>query len=369
MFVAVVTRRRRVLVNILVAAAALILPLGLILALHLEPLALGLTHASPGRAGIGVRQGLTRLDKLEFLLTGGWATGAVALTLAPACPPPPRPGLVAPVTAVGSFVCGLALVFVMLGNYTFSNENLVAFCPLALWGLLLPLIPSPYSRAAGSTTADPATGSSGPRAAFWELKLRPAPGRISGGSAGTALLWLVAVGGTPAVVTLAADSGGAQWGPRYVLFAFPLLILLALKARERMLALGHQLRLINYAFVGVLALSFLLQGLGLFALSVKQDLAARANAAVASTGTRVVVSAFPVIDVLAPTYESHRYLYAPTHSDLVTLMSRLRAGGVGRLTLLCDPINPCAWNGYAGWSHGRIKRVRHIVRFAVYTAS
>lgn len=339
-----VIRRRRVVPLCGLAAVFFLVPIGAILLLHPQPLALGLTHATPGRAGVGVTQGLSKLDKLRFLLSGGWASGLVGGLLAGvAASHRWAPRVTIPLLAAGSLAAGLALAAVMLTGYSFSNENVLAFSPLAIWGLALPLI-------------------------GWERR-----GEEGAGSTVinvSVLLWLLAVLGCVAVVMMAYDSGGAQWGPRYLLFSFPPLILLALKARERMVSAAGSPgigRTVNYSFVGLLALSLLLQGLGLFALSVKQNLAARADRAIAATRADLVVSAFPVIDVLAPTYESHTYLYAPTERELQALMARLRAAGRHRLVLLCDPVNPCRWNGYSGWTHGQVTIIKHAIRFAVYT--
>ena len=323
----VLLRRRDAFVAAAMAFAVLVVPIGLILLLHPEPLAVGLTHASPGRAGLGVRSGLTALDKIEFLVSGGWATGlAAVLCGAGLAARRLSASLVTPIVAVGSMIVGLALALTALvGAHTLSDENILAFCPLALWGLLLPL------------TSPASTGHSGARNEGWGVwRWRPRePVAV--------LVWALAIVGAVAVSVTASDSGGTQWGPRYLLFAFPLLALLALKARERMVAAASgpaRLRLINYSFVGILGLSVLLQCLGLCGLQDKQDLVARVSAAVATTHASVVVSAYPVIDELAPTYETSRYLYAPTQSDLDQLMRQLRSTGTRRSRHALRPAPP-----------------------------
>jgi hypothetical protein len=366
-------RRREMILSCLAAGVCLVLPIGAILLLHPEPLAVGLTHASPGRAAIGIRSGLTTLSKLEFLLTGGIATAAViALAIILVVLRFRKPALVTPILAVGSILTGIGLVVATLTSYTFSNENILAFCPFAMWGVMAPLTMTASLKTSTITSAvsrwfrelwvallsvlHRPTGEQ-PLPAITPANLTPA-------------IWTIAVVATLGVVEAASDSGGAQWGPRYLLFAFPLLALLAMKARQNMLeSRPGRTRVVNYSFALVLAVSILLQCLGLFALHVKQDLAAQTDQAIARTHTHLVVSAFPVIDVLAPTYESNDYLYAPTQSDLVTLMRRLRADGHTRLVMLCDTVDRCTWTGYAGWRHARVHTVKDIAKFAVFTTN
>ena len=343
---AVLCRRRQAWTAILLAGAMMVLPLACIVLLHPEPLALGITHASPGRGAIGIRKSLTRLDRFEFLFDGGWATLLLAGVLIGATIAAMRRSrVVMPIVVIGGFVAGVALTAKMLDPYLVSNQNLFAFCPLALWGLCLPLMWRYPNRSSISTRS---------LLAFVEAHSLEV------------LLWGLALLGPVAVVLMEYDSGGAQWGPRYLLFAFPLLVLLALSMRQRLNDAGGK-RLVNYGFVGMLGFSILLQCAGLMALTIQKDLSSRAAAAVARTHVGTVVSASPIIDVLAPSYRSHRYLYAPTQGQLVTLMGRLHSTGTERTVVMCEPLSHCHWNAYPGWEHGPERIVSHKVGIAVYS--
>jgi hypothetical protein len=352
---AIVFRNRRAWVCLAVAAGVMIVPLGLIVLFHPEPLALGITHASPGRGAIGIRRTLTRLDKFEFLFDGGWSTILLGLTaLGAACSAVLKPRFAGPVIAVGALVSGLALVVKMLDPYLVSNQNIFAFCPLAIWGLCLPITIAMRSQPAMPSVTR-----------LHRIKEAVDDHPVE------SILWALAVGG-PLVVALSEyDSGGAQWGPRYLLFAFPILVLLSLKAREHILSSKalRGTRLINYSFVAVIGLSVLLQAFSLLALDVQKGLSAKTASAVARSGAQVTVSASPIIDVLAPTYAGHEYLYAPTQRDLVTLMTRLRGTGIHTVAVLCEPIHSCHWDAFAGWSHGPKRILNHKVGLAVYSPS
>jgi hypothetical protein len=68
---------------------------------------------------------------------------------------------------------------------------------------------------------------------------------------------------------------------------------LAFRSRQELLSTfagAVERRMVNYSLATLLLASVLLQGLGLLNLSVRQVLAARADAGYAATGTRVVVS-------------------------------------------------------------------------------
>ena len=328
-------RSRQALEVCLLAGCTLCLPILLILQLHPEPLAVGLTHASPGRASVGVNHSLTKLNKLEFLAWGGPATALFfAITATVLALRRFKPAWAIPFAAISSVVVGLALAASMLFGYTWSDENVLAFCPLAIWGVWS-LIFVTWSR----------------KDAIVEV-----------------VLWVIGVVGAISVGVLAFDDGGSQWGPRYLLFAFPIMVLLALKGRQRMLEpegpVGR--RAVNYGFMFVLATSVFLQLLSLKVLTLAHGVAATDDRRIAALHSNVVVSSWPVIDVLAPTYERNTYLYAPTQADMVALMHRLRERHTHRLVMLCEPAKPCRWNGYVGWDHSRIRKVPHSVLYTVY---
>jgi hypothetical protein len=319
--VPLVSLRRRTTMTCLFAAAGFALPLGAIVLLHPEPLLLGLTHASPGRAGTGVGHAAGTLQKFEWIASGGYATGMLAagtvlLVLARRF----RPGLTPAIFAAGSFVAGLALVIQLLSNFTYANDNPLAFCPLAIWG-------------------------------FWSVIVLP----VERASRQIVIaLWVLLAASTIVIAIAMYDYGGAQWGPRYLLFVFPILLVLAFRTRQELISAFqgavHQ-RMINHSFATLLLMSVLLQGLGLLDLSVKQSEAARADAGYARVHASVVVSPWPKIDVLAPFYGHATLLYAATQPALDRLMSTLRHRGFHSVMMLCDPV--CDRTAYPGWSNSR----------------
>ncbi len=333
----VFSNRRNAGVSV-VAAMTTFLPISLVLLLHPEPLAFGLTHLAPGRGGIGIKAGVTMIEKLEWLTRGSYGTLIFALsTLALLQARRFRPSWLPVIAAVGALVTGIALIAELMTHFTFADENPLTFCPLAVLGI-------------------------------WAVLFLP---KVREEQRTVMALWSVAAFGTLAVIFAEYDSGGAQWGPRYLLFVFPLLVLLALRARQELLsglrgALRH--RIFNYSFVVILALSFFMQGLGVTELLVKQELAATTITRIEKLRPHVIVSASSLIDMLAPMYSDHSMLYASSQQDLTKLMHRIRMKRLAQsVTMVCDPRIGCRWNGYSGWSHTRVGRVKNSLSYAVYT--
>src|SRR5579884_1712202 len=194
-------RDRRFLALVSTAGLTLCLPAAAIILLHPQPLALGLTHASPGRTAIGVTPSVSKLQKLQWLTSGGYAnvvllllTGLLMLLWRL------RRRLFLPAFAVGSILLTITYGAHLLTHFGFAYDNPLAFSPLAIWALW------------GSIFL------------FRGDECRDARA-----------LSVIAVLGILAIDLLAYDSGGAQWGPRYFLFSFPLLVLLAVRAREVLL--------------------------------------------------------------------------------------------------------------------------------------
>jgi hypothetical protein len=339
LLIPILFRRRDVLVMAGIAAATFLIPLGIIYELHPQPLVLGLTHASPGRAGISPGATSSRLRRLEWLTSGGYATALFALCTAflVGIRQLKRKWLPTAV-ALCSVAVGLTFVIQLFSHYTWSNLNPLAFCPLAVWGLWAALFVPPRGPARNLFLA----------------------------------VWGLVVAGAVGTTIMAADFGGAQWGPRYLLFVFPLLILLAFVARQEMrqTATGTvEKRAVEFSFVGVLALSILLQGAGVMAIvKAKQELSA-SQAAVAQLQPRIVASADVSIDGLAPLVPNKMLLFAPSRGEFPKLLAAIRRSGARSVIVICGPTFKCQWNGYAGWSHGPIRtKNRRIFRYAVYTS-
>jgi hypothetical protein len=327
------------------AAAALVLlvPLFAIVKLGPQPLALSLTHASPGRAGIltggSGSAAPSHIARLRWLTSGSFATGLlVAVTGVLLLLRLRRPNLLPVAMAAGAVVVGLAYVVQLSLHYTWTNENPLAFCPLLLLGLWLPVL---------LDRRDP--------------RLRE-----------QTLLWLMSCLGALAVVWVAADYGGGQWGPRYLLYVFPLLIPLALKARQVMLLLasgGRQTRMINYSLILLVTCSVGLQSIGIMAIVTGKREWAQTAAVIATRPGQVVLSTGdPSIDSIASIYNRKTLLWASTVPELRSLMATLRRHALGRVTFVCGPRVSCHWNAFPGWRHGRIRR-SNFVRYATYRAN
>src|SRR5579884_879852 len=347
---AAIYRDRRFLALVSTAGLTICLPAAAIILLHPQPLALGLTHASPGRTAIGVTPSVSKLQKLQWLTSGGYAnvvllllTGLLMLLWRL------RRRLFLPAFAVGSILLTITYGAHLLTHFGFAYDNPLAFSPLAIWALW------------GSIFL------------FRGDECRDARA-----------LSVIAVLGILAIDLLAYDSGGAQWGPRYFLFSFPLLVLLAVRAREVLLAgasgVGQEnsaeaqtrsngVRVMNYAFVTAIALGCVLQCLGVMELAAQQNLTATANARVTSLHPAIVVSRSPAIGFLAPMYPDTKLLFAPTRVDLSRLMDLLKQQGHGRLVMVCDPRGgDCDWNSFAGWRHSEVRSVPNRLSYAVFSA-
>jgi hypothetical protein len=335
-----VLRSRPALIGSMAAALVLVLPLAAIVSFNPQPLALGLSHATPGRAGIltagSGAAAPSHLVRLEWLTAGGFATALlVVATIILIGVRRWKPTFLPGALATSATIVGLAYIVQLLTHYTWANENPFAFCPLLVLGLWLPLL---FDRSDA------------------RLKMY-------------LLCWGLALAGALAIVLVAADYGGGQWGPRYLLFAFPLLLPLALKARQVLVALAkgaaHK-RLVGYCFVTLATLSVAVQGIGVLAIVTGKQEWSQTAAVIARQPVRIVVSTGdPSVDSIASIYGQKTILWAASTADLRTLMHTIRVHKLGRVTFVCGPRTACPWNSFSGWSHNRITR-SNFVRYATY---
>ncbi len=321
----------------LVTGALMGSAIGAILLFHPEPLALGLTHVAPGRSAIAAGATNSKLHRLQWLAYGGPATAILlGFSAMIAVFHFWKPTLNAIAVPAGSLIVAVAYTVFILGHFTFASENPIAYCPLGIWGVWSIVVLRPTSKDSRNQTA----------------------------------LWILGMLGVLGIAVSASDFGGPQWGPRYLVFVYPVLILLAFKLRQELrsvTSIGWRPRVAEYSFVGLLAMSVLLQIAGLLSMSVSKNEVARAQAAVAATRPTVVISADPSIDSLAPLQPKKTLLFAPTARQRSGLLSMLSRANVRRLVLVCGPGHACHWNTLAGWTHGRInRRNRHILSFAIY---
>lgn len=346
-------RTRRLLVPVL-AGLVPIVSVGAVMRLQPEPLAVSLTHASSGRAGVTTVVGTaSHLQRIEWLTAGGFATVVLlAFTVLLILTRWRWPRALPPLFAAGSVAAGLALVIQLVTHFSWSNDNPLAFSPILIWGLWSIVLFTGGARDRGTLPANDLDST---------FRL-PAVGA-------QLLLWLLSVLGCVAIMWFAYDYGGGQWGPRYLLFVFPLLLILAFRARELILdrvGPGPQRHLIAYAFVFLLVVSALEQGIGLGAIVTGKREWSRTASVVEALPARVVVSTGdPSLDSLASIYGSKTMLWASTPSELTGLMNELRNQGVRSVALVCGPRSACPWDDFAGWRRDRIRR-SNFVRYASY---
>ena len=275
-------RSRAVLISTAAAAATLLVTLGAIFLLDPQPLMVGLTHASPGRAGISPGATSNRLRRFEWLTSGGYATGLfIGCTVLLAGIRQMKRRWLPTAYALSSVIVGLTFAIQLFSYYKFSDLNPLAFCPIALWGL-------------------------------WSVLLVPKKRAIP---ASLLAIWTICLVGAIGTTVMAADFGGVQWGPRYLLFVFPLAIVLAFWARQNMrqIATGaFEKRAVEFSFVGVLALSVLLQVGGVLAIVKGKQVLYSSQATISQLPTKTVVAADSSIDGLAPLAGKKVLLYSPT---------------------------------------------------------
>ena len=111
------------------------LPLGLIYELHPQPLALGLTHASPGRAGV-ISGSYSHFHRLSWLTHGSWATALFVFFTVVSCGVPAAPAqAVSCHLRIASLTVGIGFVVQLFSHFSWTDLNPMAFCPLAIWGV------------------------------------------------------------------------------------------------------------------------------------------------------------------------------------------------------------------------------------------
>jgi hypothetical protein len=328
-------RTRSVFLMCVAAVAVLVISLGLIFELRPEPLLEGLTHASPGRAPGAL--GSTRLQRIEWLTSGSYATALFVLfSLVMIGLRHVKPGWLIPAFALCSPIVSLAFAIQLFSHYTWSNLNPLAFCPLAVWGV-------------------------------WSILVLPSRDK---GRTAFLVIWSLCLTGAAATVFMATDYGAGQWGPRYLLFVFPLLILLAFRAAQEMrkTASGNFAKhAFGLSFAGLLALSVLMQGVGLGAIVTGKQELSQAQNAIAHLEPRFVVSGDSSVGELAPLAAQKTLLFAPKAGDLAVLMKKLWEDGRKGVVVICAPPAKCQWNGFRGWAHGPIvSRDKKVFQYAVY---
>lgn len=337
---ALIFRRKPALVMSFVAACVMLFPIGLIFELNPMPLALGLTHASPGRSGI-VTSGVGAAPaghwvRLEWLTAGGWATGFfVVATIILVAIRLRKPNLLPTAAPALGILAGSAFVVQLTMHYSWSHDNPLAFSPLLVLGLWLPILMD------------------------WRDKHANA----------FILVWALSVVGAAGIVWMAADYGGGQWGPRYLLFVFPLCLLLVWKAGQTLLSgagSGISRRLIIYAFVVLAGESTVLQAIGVQAIVTgNQQWAQTAAVIEARPGNIVASMGDPTVDSIPSVYGPKTVLWAASRGDFQRLMAVVRKHNLGPVTIVCGPRVRCPWNAFPHWRHGKIRR-SNFVRFAGY---
>lgn len=313
-------------------------PLGLILYAHPEPLALGLTHASPGHGPVGSGPPPSRLTKLGWLAQGivpgigfvVWTIYLVWLRFR-------RPASLPLMMVVGSILLGPILVVELLAGNVQSAMDPLLFTPVALWGAWSILLAGYRSLPVS--------------AAYWAV-------------------WLLATGGIVVMILFLPDTGGGQWGPRYLLVFFPLLILLSLRAREAILSqisITSQRRLTHVVFGALVGMSLMVQVIGVLSLNAAKVRWSNTVGVVGRLPGSVVVSTGDTtIDMFAPLVPRKQLLWAQTGSDLNRLLADMHRTGVRRVDFVCPRDVACHWSAWSGWRESRV-RSSHGVRYAVFS--
>jgi hypothetical protein len=331
---------RRIVTALGAAFLIMCLPLGLIYELNPQPLVLGLTHSSSGRAGV-TSGSYTHFHRLSWLTHGSWATALfVLLTAGLTVVRRLRPRLLPAAFVIASLAVGIGFVVQLFSHFSWTDLNPMAFCPLAVWGVWSLLLLK--------------------RDGFQRMELA---------------VWTLMLVSTVAIVYEAYDYGDSQWGPRYLLFAFPLLILLAIRARQDLrdrVSSPGQTRLVEYGFIGLFSISVLLQCVGIsLAASDKARLNADMNA-ISRLPASVIVAGDGSVPQLAPLAANHTLLFAMPHQySLGHLMALVARDGVTAVTMTCAanlPKKHCHWDGYAGWTHTAVHKGR-LIRYASYSYS
>ena len=343
---AIISRERSTAIRCAVALLLVCTIIGSIFVVDPQPLALGITHAHAGRAGIAPGQSSSYLRRIQWLTAGDWASVLlVVTTVILMVARRVKPVFLAPIFALSSVLMATAYAVFMLGHTGDANDNPLSFCPLALWGL-------------------------------WSILCIPKGESNSKSRQVQRILVGVAIIGSCLTVLASYDFGGA-WGTRYILFVYPVLILLAFVARQDLLSLSASSvskRVVEYSFVCIFALSVLTQAIGFMAIPLEKDFVASAMTKIGNVNAPYIVSDDPNVSILVPLAGTRTILYASNRKSLSNLMSLLASKGVSRVVVTCGPRlkqqfqMSCPWNGFTGWKHGWIHH-GPLLSFGLYTHS
>ena len=144
-------------------------------------------------------------------------------------------------------------------------------------------------------------------------------------------------------ITLAIvpSSGGAQWSPRYLACAAPLLAVVATLPIRSAATLPPAAALqVRWVTIGLLTLSFVVQLEGIVALAKTKRIngAVMDRTAAATTSGEVVIATLPWFpEVNAPLLASRRILFAASPDRVRTAIARAEAAGMRDIAIVTAP--------------------------------
>jgi hypothetical protein len=126
--------------------------------------------------------------------------------------------------------------------------------------------------------------------------------------------------------------GGEQWGARYLLLVYPLLLLLAfyvVTVWERPLS-----NAVTITAAGLLLLSLLLQMSGLHLLFIKHQEQIKDKAIVASLPAALILTNNPFLPSYMTALDDKLFMYVEDEQDVVKLISRMKQNQIDRFALV-----------------------------------
>lgn len=139
-----------------------------------------------------------------------------------------------------------------------------------------------------------------------------------------------------AMVLIFPAAGGAQWGTRYMLPAYPLLILLACYSYEHYAAtVPTSLRLpLRHLFAGLIVLSFVVQAAGIRILFLSHQELYETRDIVERMPTNVILTSDPYFQSYLTSMSTHQFLYVDSEADIRKLAPRLVEEDITRIAII-----------------------------------
>jgi hypothetical protein len=124
-------------------------------------------------------------------------------------------------------------------------------------------------------------------------------------------------------LVLRANWSGVVWGPRYFLTIVPLLVVLSLRRSK--------------IAVGLIVISFVLEGYGLVLLHRKLDATSQLVTIVRAAPQAVISDVYWLPEELSALYFEKKFMQPPDDRELLAALAALRAGNVREVTVVLSP--------------------------------